>query len=103
MAPWPEFPFSACLPPRQLLSPSCGLVAQHPQAFLQEFAWTEASQPARRAARSASLKRTTGQAEGIDKEPMWCFEVRGGGTLLVTGAPDVIILYKHTPVTMCGW
>ncbi|KAL6767805.1 hypothetical protein ACKKBF_B36685 [Auxenochlorella protothecoides x Auxenochlorella symbiontica] len=43
-------------------------------AFLQEFAWTEASQPAKRAARSASLKRTTGQAEGIDKEPMWCFE-----------------------------
>ena len=58
--------------------PSAVLLRPHAQVWLQEFAWSEAELPKRRQQRASSLPPGSEKAVKIDREPMFCVEVRGG-------------------------
>jgi hypothetical protein len=52
--------------------------------WLQEFAWTEADLPRKREERASSLPpEAASSAEQLNREPMFCIEVRFAALLLM--------------------
>jgi hypothetical protein len=63
--------------------------------WLQEFAWTEADLPRKREERASSLPpEAASSAEQLNREPMFCIEVRFAALLLMRcSAADACALH----------